>query len=83
MLVSTTFIVECSNHMFRCNQTCNQTCYCVGSFFVTSTSRYQSRSSMYFRGLIPRNWPWQFRLDQKQLADILNCKRYRTIEDLT
>ena len=27
-----------------------------------SASHYQSRPSMYFRGLIPRNWPWQFRL---------------------
>ena len=36
--------------------------YCVGivsvtpaSRYVTSASRYQSRSSMYIRGLIPRN----------------------------
>ena len=41
---------------------CNHTCYCVSmvvvksvSRYVTSASRYQSRSSMYVRGLIPRN----------------------------
>ena len=41
---------------------CNHTCYCVGmvsvmstSRYVTSASRYQSRSSMYIQGLIPRN----------------------------
>ena len=46
---------------------CNQTCYCVGmvsvtpvSHYVTSASRYQSRSSMYIRSLIPCNWPMQF-----------------------
>ena len=40
----------------------HHTCYCVGmvsvrssSRYVTSVSRYQSRSSMYIRGLIPRN----------------------------
>ena len=31
------------------------------SRYVTSQSRYQSRTSMYIRGLIPRNWPRQFR----------------------
>ena len=44
---------------------CNHTCYCVGIVSVTSASRYQSRSSMCIRGLIPRNprnWPRQFRL---------------------
>ena len=46
---------------------CNHTCYCVtmvyvtpASRYITSTSRYhsryQSRSSMYIRGLIPRNF---------------------------
>ena len=45
---------------------CNHTCYCVNvasvtpaSRYITSASRfllrYQSRSSMYIRGLIPRN----------------------------
>ena len=34
---------------------CNNICYCVGMVSVTSASRYQSRSSMYIRGLIPRN----------------------------
>ena len=37
--------------LFCCNHTCNG----VGMISVTSTSRYQSRSSMYIRGLIPRN----------------------------
>ena len=46
---------------------CNHTCYCVNMISVTSSSRYimsashyhpryQSRSSMYIRGLIPRNF---------------------------
>ena len=46
---------------------CNHICYCVNMVSVTSTSRYitsasryhpryQSRSSMYVRGLIPRNF---------------------------
>ena len=46
---------------------CNNTCYCVIMVSVTSASlyktsasryhpRYQSRSSMYIRGLIPRNF---------------------------
>ena len=38
----------------------NHTCYCVNVVSVTSASRYlpryQSRSSMYIRGLIPRNF---------------------------
>ena len=41
---------------------CNHTCYCVSMVSVTpalryvmSVSRYQSRSSMYIRGLIPWN----------------------------
>ena len=46
------------NHLFCCNHTC----YCVGmvsvmslSRYVTSASRYQSRSSMYIQYLIPQN----------------------------
>ena len=46
---------------------CSHTCYCVNLVSVTSTSRYitsasryhpryHSRSSMYIRGLIPRNF---------------------------
>ena len=46
---------------------CNHTCYCVNMDSVTSASRYvtsassyhpryQSRSLMYIRGLIPRNF---------------------------
>ena len=52
------------NRLFCCNHT-----YCVGivsvtsaSHYVTSASHYQSRSSMFIRGWIPRNWPRQFRL---------------------
>ena len=29
---------------------------------MTSASCYQSRPAIYMRGLIPRNWPGQFRL---------------------
>ena len=50
--------MECCNHLFRCNQTG----YYIGmvsvmseSQYITSASRYQSRSSMYIRGLIPLN----------------------------
>ena len=39
------------------------------SRYVTSASRYQSRHTMYIRGLIPRNWPRQFRLVLYGLAD--------------
>ena len=46
---------------------CNHTCFCVNIVYVTSASRFitsasryhprcQSRSSMYIRGLIPRNF---------------------------
>ena len=46
---------------------CNHTCYCFNMVSVTSGSRYitlashypphyQSRSSMYIRGLIPQNF---------------------------
>ena len=46
---------------------CNRTCYCVSMVYLMSASRYitsatryhpryQSRSSMYIRGLIPRNF---------------------------
>ena len=46
---------------------CNHTCYCANVVSVTSAShyitsalcyqpRYQSRSSVYIRGLIPRNF---------------------------
>ena len=57
--------MECCNRLFCCNQTC----YCIGmasvtssSRYVASASRYQSRSPMYIQGLIPPNWPKQFRL---------------------
>ena len=53
---------------------CNYTSYCVGmvavssvSRYVISASRYQSRSSMYIRGLIPRIWPRQFQLPELML----------------
>ena len=52
---------------------CNHTCYGINMVPVTSASRYitsapyyhlryPSRSSMYIRGLISRNWPRQFGL---------------------
>ena len=38
------------------------------SHVVTSASHYQSRSSIYIRGLIPRNWPRQFRMTSSEHA---------------
>ena len=56
--------MECCYPLFRCN-----TCYYIGMVsatsalrYVTLAPRYESRPSMYIRGLIPRNWPMQFRL---------------------
>ena len=56
---------------------CNDTCYCVfivsvtsASRYVTPTSRYQSRSSMYIRGLIPRNYT---ELAETVTIDIKTC----------
>ena len=51
------FIVDCYNYLFR-----NHTCYCIRMVSVTSASRYQSRPSMYIRGLIQRIGASQFRL---------------------
>ena len=53
------------NRLFCCNHTCS--CACIvsvapASGYVTSTSRYQSRSSMYIWGLITQNWTRQFPL---------------------
>ena len=56
------------------------------SRYVKSALCYQSRSSMFIRGLIPRNWPRQFRLLMAyalcqiwnihvQLANSLLCAR--------
>ena len=49
---------------------CIYTCYCIGMVYLTSasrnatsTSRNHSRSSMYIRGLIPRNSARRFRLN--------------------
>ena len=64
------------NFISNCLFCCSHTCYSVGMVSVISASRYvhvtsvsrnQSRASMYFRGLIPRNWPRQFRLDCKHM----------------
>ena len=55
------------NFIYNCLFYCNHTCYCVNMVSVTSASRYitsvsgyhpryQRRSSMYIRGLIPRNF---------------------------
>ena len=55
----TSFIASCGmlNRLLRCNRTC----YCIGMVsvmstlrYLTSASRYQSRASIYMRGLIPR-----------------------------
>ena len=53
------FIENNINFIYNCLCCCNQTCYCVGmvsvtsaSRNVTSASRYQSRSTIYIRGLI-------------------------------
>ena len=65
---------------------CNHTCYCVNMVSVTSASRYitpasryhpryQSRSSMYIRGLIPRNFP--------ELADAVPIALARTLSTAT
>ena len=50
--------MECCNRLFRCNRTC----YYTGMVSVKSASRYQSRPSIYIRGMISRSWPRQFRL---------------------
>ena len=55
--------------IFTCNRLfcCNHTCDCVNMVFLSSApryitsasryhTRYQSRSSLYIRGLIPRNF---------------------------
>ena len=67
------------NHLFCCNHTCN----CVGmvtvmsaSHYVTSASYYQSRSSMYIRGLIPWNGLRQFRLRMAILSAIGSSRCY-------
>ena len=56
---------------------CNHTCYFVGmvsvtpaSRYVTSASCYQSRSSMYIRGLIQQNWPRRFGLNRKPVFGV-------------
>ena len=37
-------------------------CTCIAMVSVTSASRYQCRHSIYMLGMIPRNWPRQFRM---------------------
>ena len=62
---------------------CNHTCYCVNMVSVTSASRYitsasryhpryQSRSLMYIRGLIPQNFA---ELAEAAPIDSLNYQR--------
>ena len=46
------------------------------SHFVTSVSRFQSGSSMYIQGLIPRNWQRQFRLETKPVRVTFVCLWY-------
>ena len=53
------------NRLFCCNHTCYSVCmFSVTSVsrYVTQASRYESRPSMFIRGLIPRNYPMPFRL---------------------
>ena len=52
---------------------CNRTCYCVGTVSVMSASRYQSRYSMYIRGMIPRDWQRQC-----QLKYVCDLKTFRS-----
>ena len=60
------FHLKNMNFIYICLFCCNDTCYCVNMVSVTSASsyirsashyhpHYQSRSSMYIRGLIPQN----------------------------
>ena len=65
------------NFIYNCLFCCNHTCYCIGmvsvtsaSSYVTSASRYQSRSSMYIRGLFPRN--------STELAEVVPIKSSST-----
>ena len=51
------FIEENVNFIYNQLFCFNHTCYYVGKVSVTSTSRYQCRSSMYIRRFIQRNWP--------------------------
>ena len=46
-------VVKC-NHLLRCNRTC-MVSVTSASRNVTSACRYQSRSSIYIRDLIPWN----------------------------
>ena len=41
--------------------------------YVTSASRYQSRSSMYIRGLIPRNWLRHYPLEVTDSMSTIKC----------
>ena len=45
------------NHLFCCNHTCcGMVSVALAFRYLTSASCYQSRSTMYIRGLIPRNF---------------------------
>ena len=61
------YLKKTINFIYNSSFCCSHTCYCVGMVSVTSASRYvtsasryhpryQRRSSMYIRGLIPRNF---------------------------
>ena len=69
---------------------CNHTCYCVNMVSVTSASRYitsascyypcyQSRSSMYIRGLIPLNF-WE--LAEAVPIDFKHCNGVAMLQEL-
>ena len=83
-IYSDIFMIEKKNIKFKfiynCLFCCNHTWYCVGmvsvtseSRYVTTVSRYQSRSAMYIRGLILGNWQRQFRLLYKRSVTYTEC----------
>ena len=61
------------NQRWRHTTCLQHPCYDIGCYqcIVLSASRYQSRSSMYIRGLIRRNWPKQFRFREGKEPRIL------------
>ena len=74
---------------------CNYTCYCVDMAYVTSAlryvasasryhSRYQSRSSMYIRGLIPQNFAdlaEAVPIIAGCLVELLQCQYYHKFQE--
>ena len=87
------FSIKCSDILLNTHKLhlsrlfcCNHTCYCFNMVSVTSASRYQpryqSRSSMYIRRLIPRtfaDWPRLFRSKPRHqlIQSFLSTRRKR------